>query len=286
MSSNQAPIVQAAFDSRISTLAFPMGGTSPGNIQRGYMVWDQVLPGYSSKAFIQYLWNPSTVEADYNIADASAQAALNFPNPNDTAQLAIPLYQTASWSLYYDRTFELWQSYNTSTGTPNNTTANATDPSVIGVAHDWLIWQQFTGMLTNYSYGTNGAGSTITAPTTAAQNYALNKGIMQLVPCWMYFGNSSTTNNLSFYGYINEWTPQFTHWTQHNIPMRMVIDVNVTLLPPPSQTTAPGGLSAKAAAAFTSNGEGNLQIFNAPTTPTTATTTNPSTILKTNILQG
>ena len=36
-----------------------------------------------------------------------------------------------------------------------------------------------------------------------------------------------------YYGYINEWSVQYTHWTQYNIPMRCVISVNFTMLPMP-----------------------------------------------------
>lgn len=235
MAAKQAPLAQAKFDPRIYTLAKPLSGGS-GVIQRGYMIWDKPLPGYTGKAAIHYLYNPSTVSSDYSIADATAQAALNFPNPGDTAMLAIPLSQTVSWTLMFDRTFELWGSYD-SDGTPNNKSAAVNDPSVIGVQSDVMQFMQFTGMLTNYSYGT-----ATTSGLSKNSNYSLNQGIMQLVPCYAYFGNSQQANNASYYGYISEWSVQYTHWTQYNIPMRAVVSVYFTMLPPPAkQTTAPAG---------------------------------------------
>lgn len=233
---NQKTFAQAKFDPRIYRLAMPLSGSTSGVIQRGYMIWDQPLPGYSDKASIHYLYNPSTVSADFNIADATAQAALNFPNPGDTAMLAIPLSQTVSWTLMFDRTYELWGKYN-SDGTPVNPNVKANDPAVIGVQADVMQFMQFTGMLTNYSYGT----ATATG-LTQNSNYSVNQGIMQLVPCYAYFGNSQNTTNLSYYGYINEWSVQYTHWSQYNIPMRAVISVSFTMLPPPAkQTTQPAG---------------------------------------------
>jgi hypothetical protein len=227
-------ITQPPFDKRLTTLAYPLTGEM-GVLQAGYMIWDKPLPGYSGRAVVRYLYNPSTVSADYNIADASAQASLNFPNPGDSAMLAIPLSQTAQWSLMFDRTFELWQSYESS-GLPlgGNTSTGA---GTLGVQADVLAFMQFTGMLTNYSYGTSS-----NAPATANANLAANSGIMQLVPSWAFFGNNNVANGLMYFGYINEWSVQYTHFTQFNVPMRAVVSVNWTMLPMPNTAppSAPG----------------------------------------------
>ena len=235
----QSLLVQPQFDKRIYTMAFPLTGSTAGVIQRGYMIWAAPgLPAYGGAlATVHYLYNPSTVSADYNIADASAQASLNFPNPGDSAMLAIPLSQTVQWSLMFDRTFELMGAYG-SDGTPTNIFGTGNNPSSIGVQADVMQFMQFTGMLSTYQYGTNGQGGLITQPTVAAQNYSTQHGIMQLVPCWAYFGASNVVNNLMYYGYINEWSVQYTHWTQYNIPMRCVISVNFTMLPMPQTQPA------------------------------------------------
>lgn len=228
-------LTQPKFDSRLYTMAYPLTGNGAGQIQRGYMIWDgsEGVPlGYNGLASVHYLYNPSTVSSDYNIADASAQASLNFPNPGDAAMLAIPLSQTVQWSVMFDRTFELWGQY-APDGTPSNIFNGSNDPTSIGVQADVMQMMQFTGMLSNYSYGTNGQGGLITQPTAAAQNYSTHAGIMQLIPCWAYFGASNIVNNLMYYGYINEWSVQYTHWTQYNIPMRCVVSINFTMLPMP-----------------------------------------------------
>ena len=227
-------ITQPPFDKRILSRAFPLGGGIGGQyLQSGYMIWDKPLPGYSQRAIIRYLYNPSTIASDYSIADASAQASLNFPNPGDSAMLAIPLSQSASWSLMFDRTFELWQSYMDSGLPLNNSNGNnSTDASVIGVQADVLAFMQFTGMLTNFNAGTQNVSGAITK----------NAGIMQLVPAWALFANNNVVNGLQYYGYINEWSVQYTHFTQFNVPMRCVISVNFTMLPNPNSAppTAPG----------------------------------------------
>jgi hypothetical protein len=240
--SSTAVTIQPAFDKRITTLAFPLTGTGAGTIERGYMVWDQPIPGYSGKAMVNYLYNPSTVSADYNIADPSVQAAMNFPIASDTAQLAIPLQQTANWTLMFDRTYEVNAGGVFTTGgtVDNSSTADAGSPQVIGVQADVLALMQFTGMLTNYSYGT--APSSVQG-TDSSTNFSIYQGIMQLVPAYFYFGNASLASNVAY-----------------NVPYRCVVAIYVTMLPPPGQSTA-GNLNAGAV----SNAATNTSLLNLPT---------------------
>jgi hypothetical protein len=224
---SKAPVTQPKFDARISKLVYPlMGGRAPGHgtLKRGFMVWDKPLVGYSGLATVHFLYNPSTVEADYPIADSTVGAILQFPNPHDKADLRVPLQQTASWSLLFDRTYELWGSADHPGESPGK---NNNDPSVIGVLADVFQMQQFTGMLVSYSQGTN----PVVNPGGKVANFAGHQGIIQIVPSWVYFGDKSA---LSFYGYISEWDLQVTHWTQQMVPMRCVINITFTMLPPVS----------------------------------------------------
>ena len=72
---------------------------------------------------------------------------------------------------------------------------------------------QFTGMLTTQLRHRGAPRGRVPTP-----NLSLNSGIMQLVPGWAFFGNSNVANGLMYYGYINEWSVQYTHWTQFNVP--------------------------------------------------------------------
>lgn len=240
---------QPNFAPQLTNKAFPLSGPGASyTLQTGYMIWDQIMPGYSQRASIQYLYNPSTVSSDYNIADTYAQAALNFPNPGDTAMLAIPLSQTVQWSLMFDRTFELMGSY-AANGLPNsiatvNSGTSATDAGTIGVQADVLAFMQFTGILANWA---GGAASSLGAQ--AQSLLAGNSGVMCMWPSWAVFANSNVANGLTYYGFISEWSVQYTHWTQFNVPIRCVISVYWTMLPmpntqPPSApqiTTLPNG---------------------------------------------
>ncbi len=227
---------QPPFDGRLTrNMAFPLTGGQGGGtaIQMGYMIWDKPMPGYSDRAVISYLYNPSTVSSDFAMSDASAQAALNFPNAGDTAMLAIPISQTAQWSLMFDRTFELWGTFNAN-GQPDGRFSTL-DASTLGVQADVMAFMQFTGMFYN-------GGATPSQVSAQNTNLASNAGIMMQWPSWAIFGNTQVGNALRYYGYISEFSVQYTHWTQFNVPMRCVISVTFTMLTMPG--TQPPSLPA------------------------------------------
>lgn len=220
---------QPPFDARLyNSLAFPLTGGSNGGsttLQRGSLIWDQPLPGYGQRAVVNYLFNPSTVSSDFAMSNTSAQAANLYPNPGDSAYLAIPISQTAQWSLLFDRTFEVQSAYNSS-GLPANGSNSSLDAGILGVQADVMAFMQFTGMFFNN-------GNLPSQVATANTNLAANSGIMMQVPSWAYFGNQVVSNGLMYYGFVSEFSVQYTHWTQYNVPMRCVISVNWTMLSMP-----------------------------------------------------
>jgi hypothetical protein len=230
-----AAIAQPPFDSRITTLAFPLQGGKFGSLQRGYMIWDKPISGYSTRAIVNFLYNPSSVSADYSISDSSVGASLMFPTGFNDTNLRVPLNQTVSWSLLFDRTYELWGTYNTdgsANGNKGNVNGNTNDPKVVGVLADVMAMQQFTGMFVAYSSGN--------AQTTSPASGTLTgwQGIMQMIPGWVYFGGGgSSTTSLWYYGYVSEWDVTITHWTQYMVPQRCVINITFTMLPPPQSSS-------------------------------------------------
>lgn len=247
-------IVQPPFAREIRTLAFPLEGKNQGHLRRGYMIWHKPFPGFSDNAKVNFLYNPSTVEADFSVGTAGP--TLQFPNAGDKADPRVMLNQTATWSLLYDRTYELWGQYN-SDGTPKqNPGPDNNNPAVYGVLADIYQMQQFTGM--TMAYTTSGQLSHSLSNTSLLGR----QGILQLIPSFVYFGG---VKNLAYYGYISDWSYQITHWTQHMIPMRCVIDVSWTMLPPvANQVTITGG---------TASGPGH-KITNGPAVVVQPTTSN------------
>lgn len=250
--STNSPIDQPAFDSRIQTLKYPLGGGQFGNLQRGYMVWDstQLLTGYSSAARMNFLFNPSTITATYSlIPDTSVQAAMMFPTAYNNTDLRVPLSQTVEWSLLFDRTFELWGSYDNSGNAINGQAFENinNDPSVVGVQVDIAAMQQFTGMNANFYSGSSASVGNSSSDQIAGSLYN-QQGIMMPVYSYAWFGKY-----LWFYGYVSEWDVTITHWTQYMIPMRCVINVTFTMMPTPAPTTGSNANTEWSAASIAQN---------------------------------
>ena len=162
-----------------------------------------------------------------------------------------------SWQLYFDRTFELLY------GTP---TSAVNDPVQIGVQADVYQFMQFTGVLAslNAQQATTVLGGTGAAGAGAS---ATTGGIMMMLPAYVYFGNafnqansrvgpsqfSAVNTQLAYYGFISEWSVQYTHWTTSMVPIRCVISVNFTMLPEPATADADAVATWKDAATLQQN---------------------------------
>ncbi len=213
---------QPPFDPRITSLAYPMEGMSFGNLRRGYMIWEKAPAGglNTKDAQMNFLYNPATVLADFAM-NYNYGPTLQFPVPGDQSILRVPLSQTATFSLLFDRTYELWGSYDAH-GHPRSYHDPANDPARVGCMADIFQMQQFTGMTIGYSPDGK--------VHTGLKNGSFNghQGILQLIPSFVFFGTGQV---LGYYGYISEWSYEITHFTQKMVPMRCVIDVAWTMLP-------------------------------------------------------
>lgn len=245
-------VIQPPFAPQIQNLSPALGTTVP--LQRGYMIWGQKHflsynggPLGDGRDMINFLFNPSTVSTDYNVGNASLQAAMMYTVPGDSGNLLAPLLmQTVSFQLYFDRTYELNYGGNSSA---------VNDPAVIGVQADVYQFMQFTGLLANLapnqanqiqSTGDSAVGNTATGTAQAVTT----GGIMMMIPCYVVFGNAlqqmyanpnsanwnATQSQMVYFGYISEWSVQYTHFTQNMVPIRAVISVNFTMLPTPSSS--------------------------------------------------
>ena len=256
-------VTQPAFAPQILNLPSPVGmaNTNGANsaLQRGHMVWGDPQPTLypggggplgDGRDVIYFLFNPSTISTDYNIANASQQAAMLYQVPGDAGNLLAPLLsQTVNFELYFDRTFEL--NYGGDPTSPN-------DPGVIGVQADVYQFMQFTGLLAslNRQQATaiqSSGGAAVGSASAGTAASVTTGGIMMMIPAYVYFGNASqqwsntgsvSANNnaisqqLAFYGYISEWSVQYTHFTVNMVPIRCVVTVTFTMLPNPTSSAA------------------------------------------------
>lgn len=250
---------QPVFDKRIRTLSWPMQGGVPSaaqqdfgggptELQRGLIVWDK-KGSYSSPPVFNFLFNPTTVTASYDMDASDVASSLLYRTPGDTAAAVYAMNQSVSLSLYFDRTFELWGSYD-ATGTPRSkptttitptskTSANVSqtydlmDATVYGVEVDIMAMKQITGQL-EQATGKSGV------PTSFSPGIS-EQGVMTMVPSWMFIGPADGTGGLSYYGYVSDFSVTVTHFTQWMIPQRCIINLDFALLVPPA--TEPQGPS-------------------------------------------
>jgi hypothetical protein len=255
----QTPLTQPPFASQLSPARDQAMGLTP-HLQKGYMIWD-VASGnigysggpYNGRAVMNFMYNPQTIQATYATEATSAQAAMLYNAPGASSILSIPLSQAVSWTLYFDRTYEV--NYNR----PNNT---VNDPAVIGVQADVVQMMQFTGMLSNMAAGL----SNIKTPV-------VNKGgVMMNIFSWVYFGQNITPahqgylsrtiaeNRLGYYGFVSGWNVTYTAFTQNMVPYRATIDMSFQMLP----STSASYLSNGALAQGVLDPYGNLKNYVAP----------------------
>lgn len=238
---NQQPVpqistvVQPAFDPRIRSISWPLTASTSG-IVRGFMIWDTSVTwpnGYSKSnpPSLQFLYNPSTIAASYQISDATASAAMIYVQTSDPAILRVPLQQQVGFTIYFDRTYEL-----------NGTSDPTTQIMRLGCEVDVLALKQFTGMFAStYKYNdvqANASGAPVgsldqNVNTSSGSGSGIQQGVMQLTLCYCYFGTPGY--GLQYYGYIDSWDVQYTHFTSAMIPMRCVVNISFTLLPPPQK---------------------------------------------------
>lgn len=260
----QALLIQPPFAAQLSASRDQAMGITP-NLQKGYMIWDNAGGGpggvlgykgghYNNRAVFNFMYNPTTVQASFATESTGTQANMLYSTPGSSNILAVPLSQSAQWTLYFDRTYEV------NYGIANNTT---NDPSVIGVQADVVSLMQFTGMLSNKEAGV----STLKYPS-------VNKGgVMMNIEAWCYFGQNvnhnlqsgkhySRTiaeNRLGYYGFVQAWDVNYTAFTQDMVPYRATVDITFQMLP--STTASQASWSSGAMAQGVLDPFGNLKNY-------------------------
>lgn len=260
----QPLLIQPPFASQLSATRDQALGITP-NLQKGYMIWDVTggEPGnalgytggnYNGRAVFNFMYNPQSISASFATESTQTQAAMLYGMPQASQTLSIPLSQSVTWTLYFDRTYEV--NYNR----PNNTTI---DPAVIGVQADVVSMMQFTGMLSNKVMGAN-----------HPKYPSVNKGgVMMNIFSWVYFGQNvnfpggpySKTiaeNRLGYYGFVQAWDVNYTQFTQNMVPYRATMDITFQMLP--STSASQSGWSSGAMAQGILDPYGNLKNYVTP----------------------
>ncbi len=258
---SQALLNQPPFASQLRFPAIKPLGQNPV-LQKGYMIWDAANGGYlnytggaggTGRAVFNYLFNPSEIISNFAIGDTTAQILQQYPYQGASNINAMPMNQTASWTVYFDRTYEL------AAGAASTSSMN--DPGVIGVQADVLQLMQFTGMLSQVSIG-----ETTAIASTIPQGQTLSP--MAQVMSWAYFGSqvasgaNALQSQLAYYGTISAFSVDYTSFNQNMVPRQCSIQISFTMYSP-YQSTA---LSTSAANQGVLNQQFGLSNFSSSAT--------------------
>lgn len=218
------------FDPRITSIPFTQNlggvdwvtGSGGKKLTRGFII--QEKPVHGARQRCNFLYNPSTISISHGI-DTNVLSDPNAVDKNDVTagQTLLPLQQTLTFSLLFDRTYELWDSsklYGEA----------ATMVPAFGVAYDILSLYKITGVATPMPVTDDHNADADAFKKAFSKGTYTNgpAGPMTYVPVYVVIGAS-----LAYYGVIQQLDLQYTHWTQAMIPSRCQVTITVTLLPVP-----------------------------------------------------
>ncbi len=202
---------------------YSVGGNT---LFRGRLETRDKVNGYYRR--LNFLYNPSGIQWQGSV-DTNTIGDSSVMDPNDSSKFLMPMSQTVSFSLLFDRTYETWV-YNANIET-----------SRIGVVADIKHFYAMLGILgdpTAYlpanvsskgdatSWGTALAASLKNSVDVSVIDDASPTSFMQYVQLRAIMGK-----NVSYYGVINSSTISYTHFTQRMIPNRCSVDISMTLFP-------------------------------------------------------
>lgn len=214
-----------------SSIKLGKGFNSGGNLQRGRLITDptqNTINGTVSGNVIyqvNFLYNPSTINEARAVDLNSGTLPSAYRVIGDPTQYLTGLNTTISFSLLFDRTFELWDS----------SYAN-TDQGNYGVRVDVEALYNLLGI----NYGTSTAAITGGVVSPTGGNQASNvtvQGPMTIAPCHLYFGGTNQWS-LNYYGFVSSFNVTWTHFTSTMVPQRCAVDITFTALPTTTSTLA------------------------------------------------
>ncbi|WP_371590925.1 hypothetical protein [Streptomyces sp. NBC_00470] len=232
-------------------------------LQRGYMVTADTARTFDKKRYrVDFLYNPSTVDISNSLD--TQQAAIQFAAvENDPTKPISPISGSCAFNLLFDRTFEV--------GNPEGGKWSAAKRGVLVDidALYFLVGinQKNDGGGLGEATEDNGednetvlddaaSGSADVADSVAEQadaqaenaakeeakkqaaeaGYLMNEsyrgrtGIMGMTPVKVIFGQPDE-RYLTYYGYINDLSVSYTHWTQNMTPVRAAVSISMQMLP-------------------------------------------------------
>lgn len=207
--SNQAinPTIAKDFNSRT------------GSLHRGLLVSGAGVGGVKgNKQYkVNFLYNPSTISESRSIDLNNGVLPAYARNPDDPGSYATSLNTTVSFSLLFDRTFELWDA-----------SYRQTQPGIYGVRSDVEAFYNLLG-INIPKVQTNTQQQAAPPAINPSKITTTVQGPMMFIPANLYFGANSK-GALSYFGYVNDMNITYTHFIANMVPSRCAVDLTFTVL--------------------------------------------------------
>lgn len=191
-------------------------GTSNEQLYRG-VIASRLQNGQSQQFKVNFLYNPSTIsesrslDLNNNILPGYAR------NPDDPGKYATGLNATVSFSLLFDRTFELWDSAYVNT-----------DAGRYGISVDTNAFYNLLNVNQINTQSPVATGGSVPVDTTTTYSVVV-QGTMSATPVDLYFGYRSM-GALKYFGYVSELDITYTHFNQKMVPQRCAMQIGFTLM--------------------------------------------------------
>jgi hypothetical protein len=165
---------------------------------------------------VNFLYNPASIDESRTL-DLNNNVLPSYARkPDDPGQYKTGLNATVSFSLLFDRTFEMWDS-----------SYADTDAAKYGITTDV---NALYNMLNINQLNTQTPVSLSSGDFASTQQYALVvQGTMAAIPVDLYFGYKSP-GALKYFGYVSQFDVTYTHFSQKMVPMRCAIQIGFTLM--------------------------------------------------------
>lgn len=212
------------FDPRILSIPFRQATTTDAGSKDSRLYRGTILSNDSQNSHptglkykINFLYNPSTIN-ESRALDLDNQPLPQYARvPGDTANWVGMINTSVSFSLLFDRTYELWDSK-----------YKDTDVGVFGVQVDTNAFFNLVGI--NYKQKVAGVHG-------GKPYNKVVQGPMRMSPSDLYFGYGAP-GGLHYFGIIQSLGITYTHFTQQMIPSRCAIDVNFMVFPDQEQVAS------------------------------------------------
>jgi hypothetical protein len=210
----------------------PLGGAHRQRPLRRGWIAQVAQPGQTTVYGLQFLYNPSVLSITRSLDNNTMvyPTYMQTANSNTAGQYLVPLNATASFDLFFNRTYELWYMLRDIAQYDSGLPVTFDQAQALrdgGVQVDIDAAYRICGVLLPSNPATITGADQKPVAFTGVKTIT---GPMTMNPVHVNFGGPTG----QLYGWISSLNAQITMWSQDMVPMCATLSVVLTLLPEPA----------------------------------------------------